>query len=123
EGVEGTPPEPIASHFGAVVIGPDLRADTLLIEFVPKFADGAQFQIPPVDITNDLGLGGVNDQLAVLDHIAKRGDTAHPHAFLLGCRDLVPDLLPGDLTLELGKGEEDVEGKSPHGGGGIELLS
>ncbi len=47
---------------------------------------------------------------------------AHPHAFLLRQGDLVPDLFPGYLTLELGEGEEDVQREPPHGGGGVELL-
>jgi hypothetical protein len=42
--------------------------------------------------------------------------------YLLGGGDLVADALGGDLAFELGEGEEDIEGQSTHGRGGVELL-
>ncbi len=39
-----------------------------------------------------------------------------------GGGDLVADALAGDLALELGEGQQDVEGQPAHRGGGIELL-
>ena len=56
----------------------------------------------------------VDDELAVFDVVAERGLTAHPHALLLGGRDLVADALAGDLALELGKRQEDVERQAAH---------
>lgn len=38
----------------------------------------------------------------------------HPHALLLGRRDLVADALGGDLALELGEGEKDVKRETSH---------
>lgn len=46
----------------------------------------------------------------------------YPQAFLLGGSDLVPDPLPGDLALELGKGQKNIEGQSAHGIDGVEGL-
>jgi hypothetical protein len=42
--------------------------------------------------------------------IAEWGDASHPEALALGGSDLVADSLARDLTLELGEGEQDVEG-------------
>jgi len=46
----------------------------------------------------------------------------NPQAFLLRCCNLVADALPGDLPLELGEREKDIEGQPPHGSGGVEAL-
>jgi hypothetical protein len=53
--------------------------------------------------------------------VPKRDRTSHPHAFSLGGGDLVPDALAGHFPFELGEGEKHIEGKPPHGGGGVEL--
>ncbi len=37
--------------------------------------------------------------------------------------DLVPDTFAGDLTLELGKGQQHIEGQPSHRGGGVKRLS
>ena len=49
------------------------------------------------------GLCLVDNELPLFDVVAEGGQTAHPHALLLGRRDLVTDALACDLTLELGK--------------------
>ena len=64
----------------------------------------------------------VDDQLSVLHVVAKRRQAAHPHALLLGSGDLVADAFAGHFPLELGKGEQHVQGKPPHARGGVELL-
>ena len=64
----------------------------------------------------------IDDELAVLDVIAERRLAAHPHALLLGGCDLVANALAGDLTLELGEGQKDIERQPSHGAGGVELL-
>ena len=64
----------------------------------------------------------VDDQLPVLDVIAKRRQAAHPHALLLGCGNLVADALAGQFPLELGKGQQHVQGQSPHARACVELL-
>src|SRR3974377_1849619 len=65
----------------------------------------------------------IDHQLPVLDVVAKRRKATHPHALLLGCSDLVADTLTGDLALELSKREQYVQGKPPHRGRRVELLS
>ena len=54
--------------------------------------------------------------------IAERHHAADPDALLLGGGDLVADALSRDLALELGEGQQHVEGQSPHAGGGVEGL-
>ena len=44
------------------------------------------------------------------------------HAFLLRSRDLVADAFAGDLALELGEGEQHVEGQPAHRCRGVDLL-
>src|SRR5208283_1435470 len=45
-----------------------------------------------------------------------------PEALLLGRGDLVADALAGDLSLELGEGQQHVEGETSHAAGGVERL-
>ena len=61
-------------------------------------------------------------QRPVLDPIAERDHAAHPDALPLRGGDLVADPLAGDLALELGEGEEHVQGQPPHAGGRVEGL-
>ena len=42
--------------------------------------------------------------------------------FILRSRDLVTDAFAGDLALELGEGEQHVEGQPPHRRRGVKLL-
>ena len=46
---------------------------------------------------------GTGTSLRSITSIAERHRAAHPHALLLGGRDLVADALAGDLALELGE--------------------
>ena len=48
--------------------------------------------------------------------------TVPPHALLLRCGDLVADALGGDLPLELGKGQKNIQRQPAHRGRGVELL-
>ncbi len=43
----------------------------------------------------------VDMKLSVLMVVAKGDDTAHPHTLFLGGSYLIPNPLPGDLSLEL----------------------
>ena len=56
----------------------------------------------------------VDHQLAVLDAVAERHETAHPHALLAGRRELVADAFANHLALELGKGQQDVKREPAH---------
>ena len=53
---------------------------------------------------------------SVLDPVAERNHSAHPDALLLRRGDLVPDAFAGDFAFELGEGQQDVQGQSPHAG-------
>ena len=61
-------------------------------------------------------------ELAVLQLIAQGEGATHPQPFALGRSNLVPDALGGDLPLELGKGQQHVEGEPAHGRRRVELL-
>jgi hypothetical protein len=58
----------------------------------------------------------------LLEVVAERRWATHAPAFPLGSRDLVADALARDLALELGEGEEYVEGEASHTGRGVESL-
>jgi hypothetical protein len=45
--------------------------------------------------------------------MAERWVAAHPHAPLFRRGDLVADAFPGDLALELGEGQQQVEREAP----------
>src|SRR6185312_9043272 len=70
-----------------------------------------------------LSLSLVDDELAVFDVIAERGQPAHPHPLPFGGGDLVADPFASDFALELREGEQDVEGKPPHAARCVEGLS
>src|ERR1700730_13170321 len=59
-----------------------------------------------------------NQLRAFIEHRRKND----PQAFPLRCCDLVADTLRGDLSLELGKGQKDVECQPTHRSRGVELL-
>src|SRR5215218_4953992 len=54
--------------------------------------------------------------------LAEWDDAADPNAPALGCGKLVADALACDLALELGEGQQHVEGEPPHAGRGVEGL-
>src|SRR5712691_8795382 len=60
-----------------------------------------------------LRLGMVDNERALARVVAERRVTAHPHALLLRGGDLVADPFAGDLPLELGKGQQHIEGQPP----------
>src|SRR4051794_14988379 len=76
-------------------------------------AHTAKLQVESEDGAHRLGLGRIDDQLALLRVIAERRVAAHPHALLLRGGDLVADALAGDLTLELGKGNRTLRVSRP----------
>ena len=99
-----------------------LAADASPVEFLLEERDGAELGIAPEDHAHRLGLGLVDDQLAVPDVVAERDVAAHPHALGLRRRDLVADALAGDLALELGEREQHVERQPAHRRRRVELL-
>ena len=110
------------ADFSAVLLDPNRRANVLGVESDLEAHHAADFEVPAKQIADDLGLVFDNVEGAVLDPVAERNRPAHPDALPLRGRDLVADSLAGDLALELGEGQQHVEGQPPHAGGGVEGL-
>ena len=87
-----------------------------------QLVEAAKLEVAAEDAPDPLRLDRIDGDLAVSGVIAEGRHAAHPKALALGGRDLVSDALGSDLTLELRKGQQDVEGQPPHRGGRIELL-
>ena len=73
-------------------------------------------------MTDRLGLVRNDCDLSILGLVAQGNHTANPKALAFGGPDLVADALGGDLSFELGKGQQDIEREPPHRGRGVELL-
>ena len=120
--IEGPAGKLLTTKGSAVCQYPPLAPNSRGIKFCLQRAHGSELYIAPEDMDDGASLLLVDDQLSVLHVVAKRRQAAHPHALLLGSGDLVADAFAGDLPLELGEGEQHVQGKPPHGGRGVELL-
>ncbi len=122
EVVKSASPEWLPAMLPATPRNFHLAHDAAVAEILRQQADAFHLQISSEDHPDRLGVGFVDHQLPVSGVVAERRCAAHPHALALGCRDLVPDALAGDLTLELGERQQDVQSQAAHGGGRIELL-
>ena len=112
----------MAPLYLATLVVAFLGDDAPAIEVRDQFAEGLQFEVAAEDGADGLGLSLVDDELLVPGVIAERDRPAGPFALAPASRDLVPYPLGGQFPLELGKGEEHVEGQPSHGRGGVELL-
>src|SRR5712691_11153732 len=112
--VERTPAERSAAEHPTGFEGAGLAPDALPIKVGPQLRNTAEREITPEHEPDGIRLGRVHDQLAVLHLIAERDGPAHPHALASRGRELVPDALARDFSLELGKRQKDIEGESPH---------
>src|SRR5258708_4124230 len=79
-------------------------------QFDRQFRDAAELQIELEYRPNSLGFVVLDDERAFVGAVSERHEAAHPHTFLLRGSNLVPDALARDLSLELRKRQEDVEG-------------
>ena len=79
-------------------------------------------EIAPKKVAHEYSVLLDDMECPVLDPVAKRNHSAHPDALLLRRGDLVPDAFAGELALELGEGQQDVQGQSPHAGCRVERL-
>ena len=98
------------------------RPDPALRHLPRQFRGGADFEEAgedPADVPRFLL---VDHQLPVLRLVAVGRGAAHEDALHAAGPDLVADALRRHLALELGEGQQDVEGQAPHGGGGVEAL-
>ena len=102
--------------------GPRLGDDALLAQIGHEQVQAAELEIAAEDRPHAFGFGFVDGDLSVLGVVAERRHAADPQPLALGGGDLVPDALGGDLALELGKRQQNVERQPPHRGGGVELL-
>ena len=105
-----------------VLCRPRLGGDAIQRQVGGNLGGRADGQHLLEDAAHHRRLGVVDDQQAVLDIEAERRHATHPHPFALAGGDLVADALAGDLALELGEGQQDVEHQPPHRGGSVELL-
>src|SRR5690242_903279 len=78
-------------------------------------AHAAELTIESEDAADGLGLGRIDDERALVGVIAQRDISAHPHALLLRCGDLVANAFAGDLPLELSKRQQHIECNAPLG--------
>src|ERR1700736_1488473 len=120
--VEGTAAERAPAEHPAGGQYSLLAPDATLVKICPQFRGTADGEVLSEDQADAVGFLLVDDKLSILDVIAERYGTAHPHALASRGRELVADALARHLTLELGEREQDIEGESPHRGRGIELL-
>ena len=74
-----------------------------------KMVQAAEFQVASEDMADRFGLGRNDCDLSVLGLVAQGNHSADPKAFAFGGADLVADTLGGDLPLELGKRQQDIE--------------
>ena len=74
------------------------------------------FEIPTKETADELSLLFDDMEGAVFDPVAEGNRSAHPDALPLQGGDLVADSLAGDLALELGEGQQHVQGQPSHAG-------
>src|SRR5262245_21605943 len=100
-----------------------LAADALSIKVDLQLGNTAECEIALEDQPDHLGLRLIHDESALAHVIAERNGPTHPHALAAGSCELVADALTGNLPLELGKRQQDIEGEATHRGCCVELLS
>src|SRR5436309_9528638 len=114
--------EGFAATLGAIRRCPAFRPKPETVGLLLDPTHAAELTIESEDAADGLGLGRVDDERALVGVIAQRDISAHPHALLLRCGDLVADAFTGDLPLELSKGQQHVEREPPHRTRRVELL-
>jgi hypothetical protein len=119
---EGASGERDAADRASIRQPADLGDDAAAAEIGQEPPDAAKLEVARKNTADALGLLRVDHQSAIPAVIAERHHAADPQSLSLRGRDLVADALAGHLALELGKGEQHVQGQPPHRGGRIELL-
>ncbi len=102
--------------------GAVFAADSRSIEFCLESTHRPEFDVTPEYMKDGLCLLFIDEEPPVLDIVAERRQTAHPHALLFRRGDFVADPFTGHLPLKLGEGKKDIEGQPSHARGGVELL-
>ena len=106
----------------AIAAAIDLGPDAPPVELRNQSAHGAELEIEAEDGADRLCLLGHDFEFLVEAAIAERHGSADPEALALRGRDLVAHPLADHLALELGKGEQHVEGEPAHAGRRVERL-
>ena len=120
--IEVTPRHQSASGSSACLARPNRRAKVLGVENYLEAHHAADFEIAAKEGADELGLLFDNVEGAIFDPVAERNRSAHPDALPFRRGDLVADSLARDLALELGEGQEHVEGEPPHAARRVEGL-
>ena len=90
--------------------GPRGNLDPFGRQRLRKHPDGTEAQVAGENLPDDPGVVLDDGEAAPLGAVAEGRGAPHPHpAGLRGC-DFVPDTLGRDLPLELGEGQQHVEG-------------
>src|ERR1700720_4205222 len=98
----------------AIAAAIDLGPDAPPVELCNQSAHGAELEIKAEDGADRLCLLGHDFEFLVEAAIAERNGSADPEALAFRGRDLVAYPLADHLALELGKGEQHIEGEPPH---------
>src|SRR5882762_6207496 len=120
--IERAPGERLAAPAAARRACPRFAANAGAIELLLQQSHRAERGIAAEDVLDGFGFARDDDQLMVSAPVTEGRHPTHPHAFLLRGGDLVADALSGDLALELGEGEQNVQGQATHRGRRVELL-
>src|SRR6516162_6079643 len=100
----------------------DLGANTAAIKLDDQCAQGSKFKIAGENGQYGLGLAGHDHELLIHTAVSEWHRSADPNSLTLGGGDFVAHPLANHLPLELGKGQQHIEGKPAHAGGSVERL-
>jgi hypothetical protein len=79
-----------------------------MFELDLEVGNASQIKVSSKDRSDRFCLCWIDDQLAIRQIVPQGYRSAHPHAFLLGGGDLVPNALSSHFTLKLCEGEQHV---------------
>src|ERR1700737_2777237 len=114
--------EGFAAALGAIRCRAAFRPKPETVGLLLDPAHAAELTIESEDAAARPRLRRVDYERALARVIAQRHIAAHPHALFLRGGDLVADAFAGDLPLELGKGQQNIERQAPHRARRVELL-
>ncbi|MES2494342.1 MAG: hypothetical protein V4579_13825 [Pseudomonadota bacterium] len=84
---------------------------TVCHQFPGQQCHRSEFNKPLKHIPDRRGFGLVDHQLAVDDIVPHRHESAHPNALRAAGSELVADAFAGDLAIELGERQQDIQRK------------
>jgi hypothetical protein len=120
--IEVTARHQVAAGPSATLAHPNRRAKVFGVDSGLEADHAANFEVAAKKIANEFGFAFDHMESAVFDPVAERDRSAHPDALPLRGGDLVADPLASDLALELGEGQQHIEGQPPHAGCRVEGL-